>query len=46
MHGKSHLTTMTVFFLIVHERIEGRAIDVVFADFSKFFDKVTHSRLV
>eukprot|EP00061_Rhincodon_typus_P015190 g42725.t1 len=46
-HGKSCLTNLIEFFEEVTRRIdEGRAVDVIYMDFSKEFDKVPHGRLV
>ena len=41
------LTNLVEFFEVVTKTIdEGRAVDVVYMDFSKAFDKVPHGRLV
>ena len=45
--GRSCLTNLIEFFEEVMEMIdEGRAVDVVYMDFNKAFDKVPHGRLV
>ena len=45
--GRSCLTDLTEFFEEVTKEIdEGRAVDVVYMDFSKKIDKVPHGRLV
>ena len=45
--GKSCLTSLVEFFENVTKHIdEGKAVDVVYMDFSKAFDKVPHARLL
>lgn len=45
--GRSCLTNLIEFFEEVTKMIdEGKAVDVVYMDFSKAFDKVPHGRLV
>jgi len=47
MRGRSGLTSLIEFFEDVTKHIEeGRAVDVVYMDFSKAFDKVPHGRLI
>ena len=47
MPGRSCLTNLLEFFEEVTREIdEGKAVDVVYMDFSKAFDKVPHGRLV
>ena len=45
--GKSCLTNLIEFFEEVTKCVdEGRAVDVIYKDFSKAFDKVPHGRLM
>ena len=47
VRGKSCLTNLIEFFEEVTRNVdEGKAVDVVYMDFSKAFDKVPHGRLV
>ena len=47
MCGRSCLTNLLEFFEEVTRKVdEGKAVDVVYMDFSKAFDKVPHGRLV
>ena len=47
VRGRSCLTNLAEFFEEVTKTIDkGRAVDVVYMDFSKAFDKVPHGRLV
>ena len=44
--GSSCLTNLTEFFEVTKEVDKGKAVDVVYMDFSKAFDKVPHGRLL
>ncbi|MBB6707137.1 hypothetical protein H7E98_17915, partial [Proteus mirabilis] len=45
--GRSCLTNLIEFFEVVTKEVdEGKAVDVVYMDFSKVFDKVPHGRLL
>ena len=46
MKARSCLTNLIEFFEEVTKMIEGRAVDVVYMDFSKAFDKVPYGRMV
>jgi len=47
VRGKSCLTSLIEFFVEVTKYVdEGRAVDVVYMEFSKAFDKVPHGRLM
>ena len=47
MKGTSCLTNLIEFFAEVMKMIaEDRAVDIIYVDFSKAFDKVLHGRLV
>eukprot|EP00061_Rhincodon_typus_P007079 g28385.t1 len=44
--GRSCVTNLIDFFEEVTEVIKGKAVDVVYMDFSRAFDKAPHGRLV
>jgi len=47
MKGRSCLTNLTSFYdQVTHLEDEGKAVDVVYLDFSKAFDTVPHSVLL